>query len=166
MPMPTPEPTWGAQETKTFGDFERPNLTPIDPAKVGSIDTPIDSRPPIPSLLEKLRPLFAESFTRQAREEIDWEIGMMFYPNPQNNSLTPVVAIFAQTPGVVIGTTLGTSTMAQATMNMEENVDTWVRQTLETLREGLSKQLTAMQEMPRDQGLRPPANGGLIFPGN
>lgn len=153
------EPTWDAQEVKTFADFENATLTPIDESKIGHVE-------PLPSLLEKLRPVFRESFARQAREEIDWEISMMFYPNPQNNSITPVLAIFAQTPGAVIGTTLGTNTMAQATMNMEDNVDTWVRQTLETLRDGLSKQLTAMQEQPRDQGLRPPANGGLIFPGN
>jgi len=163
------DPTWDSQETKTFADFEYPakarpeGLTSIDPAKIGS-HTPNERA--LPSLLEKLRPLFAESFSRQAHEELDWEIGMMFYPNPQNNSLTPVLAIFAQTPGAVIGTTLGTNVMVQPTMAMEENIDAWVRQTLESLRQGLSEQLRAMQEQPRDQGLRPPANGGLIFPGN
>jgi hypothetical protein len=50
-------------------------------------------------------------------------------------------------------------------MDMEQNVDGWVRNTLESLRNGLSDQLRAMQEQPRDQGQRPPANNGLIVPG-
>jgi hypothetical protein len=166
------EPTWNAQETKTFGDFEKPlGMKPvpmpqldnegIDQSKLGHTEH-------LPSLLEKLRPRFALAFGQQAREEIDWEISMMFYPNPQNGAAQAVLVIFAQMPGAVLGTTISASVMVQPTMEMGEHVEDQVRQLLETLRSGRSQQLSAMQEQPRDHGLRPPTNGGggLVLPGN
>jgi hypothetical protein len=163
------DPTWGAQETKTFADFEQPlkrepvpmhqlDNDGVDQSKIGHTEH-------LPSLLEKLRPHFALAFGQQAREELDWEIGMMFYPNPQNQSMQAVLVIFAMTHGAVIGTTVSTSTMVPPLPGMENHVDEWVHQTLESLRNALSDQLRAMQEQPRDQGLQSPVNGGLIFPG-
>jgi hypothetical protein len=155
------DPTWGAQETKTFADFEQQPSSDVRAEPQTGVGHPEH----LPSLLDKLRPHFALAFSRQAQEEIDWEVSMMFYPNPQDHSMQAVVAVYAQTPGAVLGTTVSMCTMAQPTMDMEQNVDGWVRNTLESLRNGLSDQLRAMQEQPRDQGLRPPANNGLIVPG-
>lgn len=167
------EPTWGAQETKTFADFEQAHDDEVTVPPMGEPQryvlegpsTGVGHTEHLPSLMDKLRPRFALAFGQQAQEEIDWEVTMMFYPNPQNNSMQAVVAVFAQTPGAVLGTTISTSIMAQPTMDMEQHVEGWVHQVLETLRNGRSEQLSAMQNQPRDQGLRPPANGGLIIPG-
>lgn len=168
------EPTWGAQETKTFADFEKSRDDAVNVPQLGEPTRYIPGGPStgvghaehLPSLVDKLRPRFALAFGQQAREEIEWEVSMMLYPNPQDRSMQAVLAVYAQTPGAVLGTTISTSIMAQLTMDMEQHVEGWVRQTLETLRSGLSEQLSAMQSQPRDQGLRPPANGGLIIPSN
>lgn len=163
------EPTWGAQEVKTFADFEQPLKSEpvpmplidnegVDQSKIGHTEH-------LQPYMDKVRPLFALAFGQQAREEIEWDVNLMFYPNP-NNTVQAVMVIFAMTPGAIIGTTVSTNTMVPPLMDVKDHVSEWVRQTLDSLRNGLSDQLKAMQEQPRDQGLRPPANGGLIFPGN
>lgn len=101
-----------------------------------------------------------------APDQLTWDAFPQMFPSPTSEGLITVMGVYMRIPGAVMGTAVSGSMAIQPDGATAEGVNEAVRQLLESLRQGRSDQLGAME---RDQlaaaknGNRSPA-GGLILP--
>lgn len=114
---------------------------------------------------DSMIPIVARSMARHANgDTVTWDAAIQLLPDAQG-ALLGALAVYAQIPGVVPTSYIGTGIMLQPLAN-ETVIEQEVRALLESLRDGRSKQLTSMQQagsQAASTGRTAPTNG-LILP--
>lgn len=122
--------------------------------------------PGVRRITEQITPLVRSAVQEHSQGDvITWDCAFQLMPNPQDGSLMGVVAVYAQMPGVLPKSYIGSGIFLQPVIDASV-IDQEVRVLLESLRQGRSQQLDSMQQAGEQAARtgRPSPASGLILP--